>query len=304
MSEYAPDAIKQLFDDVQAGIPSALMGGIQGDAAHTYGYHRGRDYCTSSGDYSTQLAEDKQGDGQACSALDISWNRAEDQYAASRRLLDAKHDDRMRAARSFFGSTDGVTVCGWDYAGDYPTSSDDSHLWHVHLSILRKYATDYAALAPIADVITGTGGKDQDMPAHVSVDRSTPANLKAGKEVDITWDVENEDKGGVFGGTKADPKARLNLDGAYYVSTFTAAVEGLPEGRSMHTSVMFCDTQGNDTGRSSLLEHVAGSDTYLNIADVRSYKAGSDRAVKIRVKAPVDVVLSGCQWRVHYWKIG
>src|SRR5215471_9902742 len=106
MTEYAPAAILQLFDAIKAGIPSAINAGIVGDSAHTYGYHRCRDVVPSS-DYSVQLSEDRQGDGQAASALDLSWAQAADQYTVSRRLLDAKNDSRMHAARSFFGSTDG-----------------------------------------------------------------------------------------------------------------------------------------------------------------------------------------------------
>jgi hypothetical protein len=35
MTEYAPAAITALFNTVKAGIPSAQMAGIIGDAAHT-----------------------------------------------------------------------------------------------------------------------------------------------------------------------------------------------------------------------------------------------------------------------------
>lgn len=157
MTEYAPAAIQHLFDKVKAGVPEAIMGGILGDQNHPYGYHRGRNYC-APGDYSCSLPEDRQGDGEAACALDLSWATADAHYLVSQRLLDAANDSRMYAARSFFGSVDGWTVCGWDYAGGYPVSSDDSHLWHVHLSILRAYANDDAALDGIAEVITGGKG--------------------------------------------------------------------------------------------------------------------------------------------------
>jgi hypothetical protein len=156
VTEYAPVAIQGLFNSIHAAIPQALMGGILGDAAHTYGYHRGRNYVPSS-DYSVQLAEDRAGDGEAASALDLSWSDASWQYTVSQRLLAAKNDSRMSACREFYGSTDGRTVCGWDYYGGYAVTSDDSHLWHIHLSILRKHATDAAALDGIAQVITGGG---------------------------------------------------------------------------------------------------------------------------------------------------
>jgi hypothetical protein len=161
MVEYAPKAITNLFNKIDAKIPAALMGGIIGDSAHTYGYHRGRNYVSSS-DYSCQLAADKQGDGEAACGLDISWSAASSQYTVSQRLLNAKNDSRMYACREFYGSTDGKYVCGWDYAGGYAVTSDSSHLWHVHLSILRQYANNDAALDGIAQVITGSTDTGDD----------------------------------------------------------------------------------------------------------------------------------------------
>lgn len=156
MTEYAPQAITDLFNSIKAGIPSAQMAGIIGDSAHTYGYHRGRNYVPSS-DYSVcQNPADRKGDGEAACALDISWSKASDQYTVSKRLLNAKNNAAVtKCLRSFFGSTDGVNVCGWDYYYGCSSTSDDSHLWHVHLSITRQYANDSAALQAIVPIITG-----------------------------------------------------------------------------------------------------------------------------------------------------
>lgn len=136
MTEYAPKAIGQLFDAIKAGVPSAQNAGVIGDSAHTYGYHRGRDFVSSS-DYSCQYSEDKQGDGQAACGLDISWKNASDQYTVSQRLLNAKNDSRMYACREFYGSTDGKKVIGWDFKGGYSVTSDDSHLLRSGISTYR-----------------------------------------------------------------------------------------------------------------------------------------------------------------------
>ncbi len=153
MTEYAPQTIEDLFNQIQAGIPSALMAGIIGDQAHDGGYHRGRHY-VSSGDYSVQYSpQDTTGDGEAACALDISWGNAQDQYTVSQRLLDAQNDPRMGIVREFYGSTDGWNVCGWDYAGGYAVTSDPSHLWHIHVSLDRLTAT--SDLSAVAAVITG-----------------------------------------------------------------------------------------------------------------------------------------------------
>lgn len=158
MTEYAPQAILAMFSTIKSGVPSAINAGVIGDAAHTYGYHRCRNVVPSD-DYSVQLPPDQQGDGEAACGLDLSWGNAADQYAVSQRLLDAcrARDSRLYGLREFYGSTDGASVIGWDNWGNYPVTSDDSHLWHVHLSVLRGYSNDNAACQAIASVIVGSG---------------------------------------------------------------------------------------------------------------------------------------------------
>ena len=303
MTEYAPQAILDLFAQVKAAFPSAINAGVIGDKAHTYGYHRGRAFVSSS-DYSVQYAEDKEGDNQAACGLDISWNKASDQYEVSKRLLAAKTDSRMAACREFYGSTDGVNVCGWDYKGGYAVTSDSSHLWHIHISFLRKYANDTGALARIGDVIAGTsGGKDEDMPQHVSLNRTSAIRLEPGVAVDIKWDQCNEDKGAVFPGGADNPIARLNLDGAFYVSTFTASAKIVPRGSVVHTRLVFCELDGTETGQSPALESASVGQTVTDLVDVRSYKANKGKGIKVRVQSNAGITLESCQWRVLYWRL-
>lgn len=154
MAEYAPPAIHHLFDAIDAALGGAAkLSGILGDAAHTYGYHRARNVLPSS-DYSVKLALDRHGDGWAASALDIGLDPAHMKLVTSR-LLDHRHDRRLAALREFYGTVDGKQVTGWDFPSNTHASSDDSHLWHVHLSIFRAYATNWTALAPVVDVIAG-----------------------------------------------------------------------------------------------------------------------------------------------------
>lgn len=163
VGEYAPDAIKWLATEITKKIPSAKLSGIIGDQDHHYGYHRARSRLPS-GDYSVQLADDKRGPADAASALDISLN-VEWQREISRRLLAAakNRDERLYALREFFGSIDGKTVIGWDLVKHVAASSDDSHLWHVHFSILRRYADDAKALASILEVVVGDDVSARDV---------------------------------------------------------------------------------------------------------------------------------------------
>lgn len=159
--EYAPKALYDLFDLIHAKIPSAQMGGIRGDVAHTYGYHRARNVLPAS-DYSVcQSKLDREGDGWACAALDVTLGSGDVMHTVSRRLLAAKNDPRMKPVREFFGSIDGRNVIGWDWLRNTSTTSSDmSHLWHIHLSIHRKYADDLDALRGVAEVMAGTNGDD------------------------------------------------------------------------------------------------------------------------------------------------
>jgi hypothetical protein len=174
MAEYAPDAIQRLSHHIIRTVPGAVFSGIVGDASHTYGYHRSRNWNIASGeygshDYSVQLTQDCKGDGDAAAALDISFP-PDMMKLVTRRLIHAmRHDDaRLRAVRELFGTVDGTTVTGWDrHHPDRPTddtwtSSDDTHLWHVHLSFYREFATDTAALAPVVNVFAGNGSHEPD----------------------------------------------------------------------------------------------------------------------------------------------
>jgi hypothetical protein len=312
MAEYAPNAIQKLFNDIKNGIPGALMGGILGDKAHTYGYHRGRNY-VSGNDYSVQLAADKKGDGEAACGLDLSWSSASLQYDVSARLLNAKHDARCtKVLREFYGSKDGKNVCGWDYQGSYAVSSDDSHLWHVHISFLRQYATDYNALAPVADVIIGKGtsagggtGGD-DVPQRLNVTRTEDVGLNANEVIELRFNNEATDTGNIFFGSgepgAGEKGSLIKTDNSPYVSTFTCAVSGVASGQSVWTSLSWVDiASGDTTGTGPWMEHVSnGGD--VGVVDTRVGHSGKGKGLKVRIKASEGATIkSGANWHVLYW---
>lgn len=190
MAEFAPTAIHALFDLIHARIPDAQLSGILGDQSHTYGYHRARAVLPPS-DYSVELAEDKLGDAWSASALDVKLPTALMETVTARLMTAMKgHDPRVKALREFFGTLNGSDVTGWDQRSpttpydDCATTSDDSHLWHVHLSIYREFANDANALAPIADVIAGVQLDEEEIP----VDQATFNKLMHG------WASSNDGK--------------------------------------------------------------------------------------------------------------
>ena len=159
MNEYAPAAIRAVYTAVKLLIPKAQLSGVLGDRNHTYGYHRARAVLPAS-DYSVKLAKDKQGDKWAASALDISLPKTE-MIRVTKRLIDSandRNDPRMEPVREFYGTTNGTSVNGRIHDGNYSwrfASADNSHLWHIHIGFIRKYANDAKALIGVAEVITG-----------------------------------------------------------------------------------------------------------------------------------------------------
>jgi hypothetical protein len=185
VGEYGPAAMYAIYPLVDKVIPSMEVSGIVGDTNHGSGYHRSRNGLKGQGkggDYSIQLPADRRGDGNACTAIDLKFS-ARDMRLVSARLMvafkpDAKgnYDPRIECCREFFGTINGTAVTGWNRAVTgrpvgYVTS-DASHLWHVHVSVFRDYATDRNRMLGLAEVLAGKpvgafGWKDPDAKAPV-----------------------------------------------------------------------------------------------------------------------------------------
>jgi hypothetical protein len=288
-----------MFDTIKAGIPSAQMAGIIGDSAHTYGYHRGRNYVSSS-DYSVQLSQDKKGDGEAACALDISWSKASDQYTVSQRLLNAKNDSRCKKAlREFYGSTDGNNVCGWDYQGGYAVTSDDSHLWHIHLSILRQYCNDTATLKAVADVICGHGtspAPEDDMPQQQYIYSKSGQKTKlakAGTWYCVNWDEALANTGG----------SSLVLPDAATLFSMSAWLyfASLPSDYNMYWRVQTLDRNGKELAKYPVAE-IRGT---TGATDVQFSMVGSvskKTNLRILVSSTMDnTVIDSAWWRCFNW---
>lgn len=142
--------------------PSVLLGGIY---ANKPGYHNTRNNLPAS-DYSVrEFAADREGPADKAAAIDLTFPNAQHgDYSTiekySQRLYNSgkdAHDERGNYLREFFGQTDtDGTVEGWDFqkVGN-STSADTSHLWHIHLSFIRKYVTDPAAFGAVLSILTG-----------------------------------------------------------------------------------------------------------------------------------------------------
>lgn len=156
----APDALKYFAQEmVKVG---GTLSGIVGDAAHTYGYHRAFNE-VSSGDYSRQLPLDQVSGTAANYASAVDWSLPESgMKTVTQRLINAAEhpeDNRLDALREFYGTTNGSDVVGRSHNGIGQAwsfvSSDDSHLWHIHLSFFRQKANDRTAIDKVLSVVQG-----------------------------------------------------------------------------------------------------------------------------------------------------
>lgn len=161
VSEFAPAAILGLYERVHEGLEGQVqLGGIVGDSAHTYGYHRARAVLPED-DYSVVLRRDQLGPRWAASALDITPSGVSSRVimrTLTSRLQRAVRDGDprlKRAVREFYGTLDNESVYGWDLREHRAVESDSSHLWHVHLSFYRKHACQKSVLSAVADVLLG-----------------------------------------------------------------------------------------------------------------------------------------------------
>lgn len=132
--------------------PSVRMGGIY---ANKPGYHNKRSNLPKS-DYSVRLAADKTGPNHAA-AIDLSLPPAKMKVYSSRLLKSGKDmkDERGNYLREFYGTINGRSVVGWDFQSVTASTSDTTHLWHIHLSFLRKYLNDPKAFRAVMSILRG-----------------------------------------------------------------------------------------------------------------------------------------------------
>lgn len=154
------DAMWYFWEEFKKFEPTVLLGGIY---ANKPGYHNARQLLPST-DYSVKLAQDQVGSKEEASAIDLTFPDAQvgdyktiNKY--SKRLLASGYDmkdTRGNYLREFYGNTDTDRVVeGWDFVYLREVSSDSSHLWHIHLSFLRKYLNSKFAMEAILSILKG-----------------------------------------------------------------------------------------------------------------------------------------------------
>lgn len=181
MATVAPDALRWLAREWESGIDSAqrrndaaTFSGIVGDLAHraSGGYHISREDQPASNYSIADFSDDREGRSDWASAVDMTMDR-ESMILVTKRLAAAwaVRDPRLDAVRGFNGTLDGTSARRWDAAYDTPTAttwSDDTHLWHIHLEIFRRFADDMSVMPGILAVVLGHGVEGVDELATAS----------------------------------------------------------------------------------------------------------------------------------------
>lgn len=153
-----------LWITFKAAVTTARLGGIYAD---TRGYHNTRQRLKSwlPGNYSIQLDMDQRGPDDKAAGIDLTLSEAEMRKRTGylrRSALDPR-DNRLRALREFIGTLDGERVyCRIDgnaglgqSRGSDDWTRDSTHLWHIHISVLRAYVNDQAAIEAVLSVLVG-----------------------------------------------------------------------------------------------------------------------------------------------------
>lgn len=152
--------------------PTVKLGGIYSGSKG--GYHNAREnlpFGDATTDYSVnQVALDRQGPSQYGAAIDMTLSDP-----AKMRLYSARLDRAMRArdprlfidgepvVREFIGTLNSTSVYCYVLTGGRPLGvgadsgpdpgRDDSHLWHIHLSVIRKFCATWRAYSGILSIL-------------------------------------------------------------------------------------------------------------------------------------------------------
>lgn len=174
-SPYITDAIWWLWEWCATNIPGARLGGIY---ANKSGYHNTVNSNKKSwpGNYSITLGADLTQPDNMARGFDLTLGPSEMMRLTGYLQRAALHpeDNRLNAMREFYGTLDTYTVYGLINTGPGTawsfSSSDSSHLWHIHFSFFTEYCDDQSMMEAIASVLIGQtwdewsrGGGSSDM---------------------------------------------------------------------------------------------------------------------------------------------
>jgi hypothetical protein len=205
--------------------------GSKGDNRHLKGRHRSRNwdltsqYCTNRA-YATTKPRDKRGDGDWLRATDIGITGVTLRAAAAR-LDAAVRSGKLPMVAEWFGTVDGVNVVGW-FEGS-SSSSDSSHLYHLHVGYWTDSCNDATQFQLLGDIIIGDNMLT-DAEIKRIVDEVWNRDVIAGPDTKPAWQALGETYRKVLAlesGTIAGP---VDLSAAAITEIRDAVADGLEGG--------------------------------------------------------------------------
>lgn len=196
--------------------------GFKGDTEHLYGYHRSRAwvkasrFCTNTTySVSETPGNRKGGESNWVCAIDVTLP-TKDLLAVCKRLDAASRAGTMEKVTEWYGNKDGnQQVDGWDNIRNEVASSDDSHLWHLHMSFDRGRANEDHT--DVLNILTGAddmSAEDSKTIKHVeamvsslgkvanatAADVVELANAVSRLEEPVTVSLTDEDRAAIVAG--------------------------------------------------------------------------------------------------------
>lgn len=237
----------RLWTDFSAFERQAQLGGVY---ASKSGYHNFRGGLPST-DYSVEdVAADRKGPAQFASGLDITLPDDKMRLYTSRLDKAARgRDPRLYSSRGpvlreFIGTLDSRTVYCYVLVGGKPlgvgadagpdSGRDESHLWHIHLSIIRQFCSDWSALEGVLSVLKGESlaswqertGDDMSA-ADVQAIRDDLGRLAQVLMAGITNSVFNVQTHPWLADPKTFSTAKIDAESRLRDEAILAAVQGL-----------------------------------------------------------------------------
>lgn len=219
------DALWRFWEQFRNNETTAKLGGIY---ANKSGYHNTRQANLSKwpGNYSTQLTLDRQGPPDKAAAVDMTLPDSKMKLYTGRLRAAALNpaDPRLAAVREFYGTLNGTSVTGLIKDGRTSSwrssTSDPTHLWHIHISFFRAYVGQFDQLAPVLSVLTGETLAEWNQGESVKVMLPKQGDGKANgmDEVVKYWQrIHNAVRA-----TIDPPASELMIDGEYGSDTASA----------------------------------------------------------------------------------
>lgn len=159
------DAMYWFWRALDAFEPVVKLGGMFADKR---GFHNRGDGNPDYGqgdsrtDYSIRDAVNRTGPywKTKAAAIDLTFPDNASIAKYSKRLYNSARDDadpRLGLVMyDFYGQIDTDNVVeGWDELHERPATSDSSHLWHIHISLLRSKVGDFWAMFALLTVLMG-----------------------------------------------------------------------------------------------------------------------------------------------------